>query len=59
MYALEFIRNTAPGKLFSFELAPSVRAELLAVTELLLKSAVDRELPARDMLSVLLSDSGT
>ncbi|MBR6404564.1 MAG: DNA repair protein RecO [Lachnospiraceae bacterium] len=58
VYALEFIRNTAPGKLFSFELAPSVRAELLAVTELLLKSAVDRELPARDMLSVLLSDSG-
>ncbi len=55
VYTLEFIRTEEVNRLFSFDLSDQVLSELLAVSEILLKSAVDRELPARQMLSVLLS----
>ena len=55
VYALEFIRTSPVNRLFSFDLSDQVLSELLQVSEILLKSAVDRELPAREMLSVLLA----
>ncbi len=51
--ALRFLASTPAQKLFTFSVSPEMLDELAAVAECLLERNIDRALPARDMLSVL------
>lgn len=56
VYALEYIRTSPLNRLFGFNVTEEVLREIAATDELLVHQAVDRELPARAMLSVLAAD---
>ena len=54
VYALEFIRLSPVNRLFTFRVTEEVQRELSDVTELFFRQVLDRELPARSMLKMLL-----
>ena len=54
VYTLEFIRLSPVNRLFTFRVTDEVQKELSEVTELFFRQVLDRELPARSMLKMLL-----
>ncbi|MBR4768129.1 MAG: DNA repair protein RecO [Lachnospiraceae bacterium] len=56
LYALSFIRETPPGKLFSFAVTDSVYKELSAVVARLMAHMLEKPLSSMEMLKVFMND---
>lgn len=56
LYALQFIRETPPGKLFAFAVTDTVYRELSAVVKRLMAHMLEKPLASMEMVEVFLQD---